>query len=285
MPFEQLSLNQATTETTPTVRTLAACASAGVGAVSLWRHKYIEGDASVTARAVRDAGLEVSSLCRGGFFTGTRSEAAAGADNLRAIEEAVQLAAPVLVLVCGPALNGDIAAAEATIRTGIEGMLVEAAAAGVTLAIEPFHPMFLAERSAIVTLAQANRLLEEIAHPSLRIAVDTYHVWWDPDLMTELDRAAGRVAAVHVGDWLVPTPELLAGRGLPGDGVIPLGSLVAEIHTRTGFDGPLEVEVLNRDVWARPAEELVIDVKERMTEILRIGTPSGDSAVGLQTSP
>jgi sugar phosphate isomerase/epimerase len=129
--------------------------------------------------------------------------------------------------------------------------------------VEPFHPMFLAERSAIVTLAQANRPADEFADPSVAIAVDTYHVWWDPALGAELERAAGRIAAVHVADWLVPTPSVLTGRGLPGDGVIPLGDLLGRIEL-TGFAGPVEVEVLNPQVWARPVGEVAHDVRDRM---------------------
>ncbi len=266
MRLEQLSLNQATAETSSTLDVLAACQAAGIGQVSLWRHKYAGADPVETHRAVRDHGLSVSSLCRGGFFTGTRSVPEADQENRRAIEEAVALGAPVLVLVCGPVIDGDVAAAEAAILRGIERMLPAAIDAQITLAVEPFHPMFLAERSAIVTLAQANRLVERIGEPTVALAVDTYHVWWDPDLHTELERAAGRISAVHVADWLVPTPDLLAGRGLPGDGVIALPKLLAAIDG-TGFTGPVEVEVLNADIWARPVHAVVRDVHERMQRL------------------
>lgn len=266
MHAAQLSMNQATAETTATPDLLTACRRAGIDQVSLWRHKYLDQDPGETAAAVRAEGLRVSSLCRGGFFTGTRPAAEAEADNQRAIEEAVALGSPILVLVCGPALGGDIAAAEADIRRGIERMLPAAQSAGVTLAIEPFHPMFLAERSAIVTLAQANRLVAEFADPRVALAVDTYHVWWDPALDDGLRDAAGHIAAVHVADWLVPTESLLAGRGLPGDGVIPLRDLLRRIEA-TGFTGPVEVEVLNPQVWERPVTEVAADVRDRMAAL------------------
>lgn len=262
----QLSINQATAETSGTDDLVAACRAAGIDQVSLWRHKYLDQDPERTIATVRTQGLRVSSLCRGGFFTGTRSEQEAYEDNLRAIEEAVILESPILVLVCGPAIGGDIAAAESAIRHGIERILPAAKDAGVTLAVEPFHPMFLAERCAIVTLAQAHRLLDDFADPALALAVDTYHVWWDPALQAGLDRAAGRIASVHVADWLVPTPSMLAGRGLPGDGVIPLGDLLTRIEA-TGFTGPVEVEVLNPDVWARPVAEVAADVRDRMARL------------------
>ncbi len=211
-------------------------------------------------------GLTVSSLCRGGFFTGTRSTQLALDDNHAAIEEAATLGAAVLVLVCGPLIGSSMSVAEHRIVDGIRGMLPAARAAGVALAVEPFHPMFLAERSAVVSLAQANRIVAEIADRGVGVAVDTYHVWWDPNLSEELGNARGRIMAVHVGDWLVPTPNLVAGRGLPGDGVIPIGSLLSQIDSG-GFVGPVEVEVLNPDIWAIPVRELAADVCRRMSRL------------------
>ena len=263
---DQLSLNQATAETSSTADFLSACRGAGIGQVSLWRHKYLDQDPIKTAARVREEGLRVSSLCRGGFFTGTRPEREATEDNRRAVDEAATLGSPILVLVCGPAIAGDIATAEADIRRGIERLLPAAHDAGVTCAIEPFHPMFLAERSAIVTLEQANRILDEFADPALAIALDTYHVWWDPALPAGLQRATGRIAAVHIADWLVPTPSLLTGRGLPGDGVIPLAKMLTDI-TATGFTGPMEVEVLNPQVWQRPIAEVAHEVRTRMAHL------------------
>lgn len=265
-----LSLNQATAETTRTAELLAGCADTGIGQVSLWRHQYVGGDVLATRRAVDAAGLRVSSLCRGGFFTGTRSEREAAEDNRRAVAEAAELGAPILVLVCGPVLGGPgaggLAAAEAAIERGIERLLPAAHDAGVTLAVEPFHPMLAAERSAIVTLAQADRLVSRIGDPAVAIALDTYHVWWDPELAASIAAAAGRIAAVHVADWLVPTTDLLAGRGLPGDGVIDLAGLLGLVRD-TGFAGPVEVEVLNPAVWARPVAELLPEIVRRMRDL------------------
>ena len=265
-----LSLNLATAETTPTADVLAACRDAGIGQVSLWRHRYVDGDPARTRRAAEDCGLTVSSLCRGGFFTGTRPEAEAAEDNRRAVAEAAELGAPVLVLVCGPVLGAGFAAAEAAIERGIERLLPAAHDAGVTLAVEPFHPMLAAERSAIVTLAQADRLVRRLGDPAVRIALDTYHVWWDPELVASVAAAGDRIAAVHVADWLVPTTDLLAGRGLPGDGVIDLAGLLGLVRA-TGFAGPVEVEVLNPSVWARPVGELLPDIVRRMQALLPVG--------------
>ncbi len=273
MMLNQLSMNQATAATSSTADLLRACPAAGIEQVSLWRHKFLGAGAAETATAVRDHGLRVSSLCRGGFFTGTRSVAEAAEDNLRAVAEAVELGTPILVLVCGPVVDGDVAAAQAGIARGIEHLLPAAVEAGIILAIEPFHPMLIAERSAIVTLAQASRLIEQFADPHLAIALDTYHVWWDPDLAAGLERAAGTIAALHVADWLVPTPDPLAGRGLPGDGVIELAALLAAVE-HTGFAGPVEVEVLNPEVWARPVAKVAVDVRDRMARLFAEAVPA-----------
>lgn len=277
MNERDLSLNQATTETSATKDLFAACRDVGMRQVGLWRHKYIDGDVTTTRRAADSYGLGVSSVCRGGFFTGTRGDQDADADNRRALEEAVALGAPVLVLVCGPVLDGDVAAAEAGICRGIGRLLPYARDAGVTLAIEPFHPMFASHRSAIVTLAQANDLVERFADPAVAIALDSYHVWWDPQLSRQLARAAGHVAVVQVGDWLQHTTDLLHARGLPGDGVIRLASMLCEIAAG-GFEGPVEVEVLNPAIWARPCVDVVADVHARMLRLLAEATAPANSA-------
>lgn len=267
MLLDRLSINQATVETTSTDELIEACGELGIRTVGLWRHKYIEGDVRLTRRRLDAAGLAVSSVCRGGFFTGTRSRAEADADNRRAIEEAAALAAPVLVLVCGPVVDGDFASGQQAVARGIETMLPLAEEAEVTLAVEPFHPMFAAERSVIVTLGQAMRLVERFDSPYVTIAFDTYHVWWDPELAAQLPAAIARSSNLHVGDWLVPTVDLLKGRGLPGDGVMDLTGLLTSVF-RAGYLGAIEVEVLNPEVWSRPCREVIVDVQRRMAAML-----------------
>jgi sugar phosphate isomerase/epimerase len=281
MNIGQLSINQATTETSSTTELVLACHEAGIHWVGLWRHKYIDNDVLRTRRLLDDHEVGVSSLCRGGFFTGTRSERDCITDNQRVIEEATVLGAPVIILVCGPVLSGGFRDAEAAISRGIERMLPIARDAGVTLAIEPFHPMFLAERSAIITLAQANQLVEKFAEPALGIALDTYHVWWDPSLAEELDRAKGQISILQVADWLVPTTEILRSRGLPGEGAIPLRSLLSMVEA-TGFYGQIEVEVLNPTIWARPVSSLVREIKVQMRQLFHgvtAGRPDVDPLV------
>jgi sugar phosphate isomerase/epimerase len=234
----RLSLNLITVDHWSLHEAVERCVAAGIDWVAPWRHQY-EG-AAAAARTISGAGLRVSSLCRGGFFTAPGADE----DNRRAVEEAAALGAPVLVLVCGPAVDRDLAAARATIAAGIERLLPFAIEHGVRLGIEPLHPMMIGERSAIVSLGEALSLARGFDDPGVGVIVDAYHVFWDPDLAPLLAGAAGLIAGYHVSDWLVPTPDLLAGRGLMGDGIIDLAR-IGDIVDAAGYDGPIEVEVIN----------------------------------------
>ncbi|HSI80740.1 MAG TPA: sugar phosphate isomerase/epimerase family protein [Solirubrobacterales bacterium] len=262
--LERLSFNQITADHLSLTEVAEHCVAAGIRWIGPWRHKLEPGSAEL----LRDAGLRVSSLCRGGFFPAAD---AAGrrdrdADNRRAVEQAAELGTDVLVLVCGgPAEGGDLAAARTMVAEGIERLAPHAADAGVKLAIEPLHPMMVAERSVIVTLEQALELAERYEPGLVGVVVDVYHVWWDPKLEAQLERARGRILGYHVSDWLVPTPDVLAGRGMMGDGVIDLRRLRALVEA-AGYDGPIEVEVINRRLEEMPGDELVALVAERYLE-------------------
>jgi sugar phosphate isomerase/epimerase len=253
-PSARLSLNQITTNRWSVAEAAEGCARAGIGAIGLWRDKVAAaGGAQAAARAVRDAGLTVSSLCRGGFFT------APGAidDNRRAIEEAAALGTDLLVLVCGglPEGSRDLPAARAMVHDGIAAVLDDARAAGVRLGIEPLHPMFCADRSVITTLGEANRLAERFPAADVGVVVDAYHVWWDPCVEEEIAKA--RILAFHVDDWVLPLPEgALLGRGLPGEGCADLAHLHRAV-TAAGYTGPIEVEVLSERVWETPGDEVL----------------------------
>ena len=251
-----VALNQATFEAVDTPALLEAAVGAGVRQVGLWRHKLAPWGARGVARLARDAGVELTSLCRGGFFSAPSEDErrAAVADTCVAIEEAAELGCPTLVLVCGPAADGDLPAARARIASGIERVVPVAADHGVMLAIEPFHPVFAADRSAIVTLDQACDIAERFDADRVGIALDTFHVWWDPRLPGAVARAAGRIATLQLADWPAAMGVPLRGRALPGDGVAPLAAIVA-LALDAGYDGPLEVEVLSEEVWARPPLE------------------------------
>src|SRR5262249_31985781 len=218
--ISRLSLNQATTQRWNLREAVEGCARAGIPWISVWRDKLADLGVEPAAQLIRDAGLRVSSLCRGGFFpAATAAERQARIDdNRRAVDEAAALGADVLVLVCGPAPDKDILAARTVVRGGIAALLPYAQECGVRLGIEPLHPMFVGDRSVLVTLAEANALVEAFASPWLGVVADVYHIWWDPDLYAQIERASGHILGFHVNDWLVPLPDLLLVRGMMGDG-------------------------------------------------------------------
>jgi sugar phosphate isomerase/epimerase len=223
----------------------------------------------MAARMIRDAGLWVSSLCRGGMFpAATAAERAVRIDdNRRAIDEAATLGAEVLVLVCGAAPDRDLSAARQMVADGIAAIAPYAAERNVRLGIEPLHPAFAAERSCITTMREARLIAERFEPAHVGVVVDVYHVWWDPERAEEIARlgAGARIAGYHVNDWLVPVKNVLMNRGMMGDGVIELRKIRGEIE-RAGYRGPIEVEIFNESIWERPVDELVQLTKERFVE-------------------
>jgi sugar phosphate isomerase/epimerase len=260
---DRLSFNQATAERASLAEVVDACARGGVPAISIWRHKLAETGVDRGAKLVRDAGLRVSSLCRGGMFPAlTAPERAARIeDNRRAIDEAAALGAEVLVLVCGAAPDRDIAGARAMVADGIAAIAPYAGERGVRLGIEPLHPAFAAERSCITTLREA-RLLAERIGPAVGVVVDVYHVWWDPERTAEIARLGDRIVGYHVNDWLAPAQNVLMNRGMMGDGVIELRRIRGEVEC-AGYQGLVEVEIFNERIWAMPLPELVALTRER----------------------
>jgi len=264
--IERLSLNQITAERASLAEAIEACARHGVPYIAVWRHKLAETGLDRAVRLVRDAGLVVSSVCRGGMFpAATHAEREARIeDNRRAVDEAAALGAEVLVLVCGaaPAPEKDIAAARRMVADGIARLAPYAAERGVRLGIEPMHPAFAAERSCITMLSEARCLAERFDPATVGLVADVYHIWWDPDLYDELARAAGRLVGFHVSDWLVPARDVLMNRGMMGDGVIELRR-IREAVERAGYAGPIEVEIFNEAVWSTPVDTLLPLIKER----------------------
>ncbi|WP_091446521.1 sugar phosphate isomerase/epimerase family protein [Micromonospora yangpuensis] len=251
----RFSFNQATAKHWPLAEVVAGCVDAGVPGVGLWREPVQEYGLARAAKLVRDAGLSVTSLCRGGFFTtdGWRDE------NRRAIEEAATLGTSVLVLVSGglPAGSRDLDGARRMVADAVADLAPEAAAAGVTLAIEPLHPMFCSDRCVVATLGQALDIAERFDPGTVGVVVDTYHLWWDDAVYHQIDRAGSRIAAFQVADWITPLPEgVLLGRGLPGDGCVDLRRFRQAVDA-AGYHGPIEVEVFNAEVWARPGPEIL----------------------------
>jgi len=251
----RFSFNQATAKYWPLPDVIEGCVTAGVRWVGLWREPVDEYGLARSAALVHGAGVGVSSLCRGGFF---------GADdwlddNKRAIDEAATLGAPVLVLVCGGLTGRPLEAARARVAAGLEALVPYALDAGVRLAVEPMHPMFTADRSVVATLAGALALVAPFPPAAAGIALDTYHVWWDEQVFPLVAAAGDRIACVQLADWVLPLPaDVLLGRGLPGTGCVEFPRFLAAV-TEAGYGGPIEVEVFNAALWARPGEDILHD--------------------------
>ncbi|MEZ0066818.1 sugar phosphate isomerase/epimerase [Streptacidiphilus sp. MAP12-20] len=271
--LELLALNTATTKNWTLADAVAGCVEAGIAGIGLWRDRVAETGLDQAARLVRDAGLTVTSLCRGGFFAAPD----AIEDNRRAVDEAAALGTDTLVLVCGGLPDGsrDLPAARRTVAEGIAALAPYAEAHGVRLAIEPLHPMFCADRAVVSTLGQALDLAEQAGHGT-GVVVDTYHVWWDPELETQIARAgaAGLIHAFQVCDWLLPLPaDALLGRGHVGDGSIDIPRIAALV-AEAGYQGWTEVEIFNQEVWDTPGTETLRTLTERHRRFLAAGAPA-----------
>ncbi len=267
-----LSINTATLRPSSLEQVIEACARAGITAISPWRDKVQECGLARAAALCRSHGLTVTGLCRGGMFPAADAAGrrAALEDNFRAVDEAAALRAQCLVLVAGglPPGSRDIADARHQVRDAIAALLPHARKAGVRLAIEPLHPMYAADRACVNTLAQALDLCDELSDDHIGVAVDVYHVWWDPDLARQIARAGRRIFAYHVCDWLVPTTDLLLDRGMMGDGVIELRG-VRRMVEAAGYDGHCEVEIFSAQNWWKrdPAEVLEVCVRRHQTVV------------------
>jgi sugar phosphate isomerase/epimerase len=273
---ELLSLNTATVGKQWNLRQMIeGCARHGIRGISPWRDKLAELGAEAAARLIREYDLTVTGLCRGGMFPAADAAGrrAAIEDNRRAIDDAATIGARCLVLVVGGMVPGtkDLAGARQMVFDGIAEILEHARTGGVPLAIEPLHPMYCADRDCVNTVAQALDLCDALeprepgARPSgaIGVAVDAYHVWWDPLLDQALERAGPeRLLAYHICDWLVPTTDLLLDRGMMGDGVIDLPALRALVE-RHGYDGFHEAEILSSRWWQRNPDEVLRILCER----------------------
>ena len=270
--LERLSLNQATVKYAGLAEAVELCVRHDIPAIGLWRDRVAEAGLSLAAALVRRAGLHVSSLCRGGFFTAADAEgrAAAYADNVAAIREAAALGADALVLVCGGLVPGsrDLELARRMVADAIGELVPVAQRLGVRLGIEALHPMFCADRCVIASLGEAVDLALLFPAEAVGVVVDTYHVWWDARLGAEVARAAGRIVSYQVCDWVVPLPaDALLGRGHLGDGVIDFGPVTAAVAA-AGYRGYVEVEIFNADVWAAPPDQTAAVVRQRFAAVM-----------------
>jgi sugar phosphate isomerase/epimerase len=266
-----LSINSMTVKPWPLEQLLEGCARAGLSAISPWRDIVQACGVERAGKLIRAHGMTVTGLCRGGMSTASddAGRRAALDNNRRAVDEAAAIGAQCLILVVGALPKGsrDIVDARKQVRDALAELLPYARQADIPLAIEPLHPMFAADRACVNTLAHANDLCDELGDGA-GIAVDTYHVWWDPDLAKQIARAGKRILAYHVNDWLVPTTDLLLDRGMMGDGVIDLRAIRAMVEA-TGYRGHCEVEILSAENWWKrdPDEVLRVCIERHQTVV------------------
>jgi sugar phosphate isomerase/epimerase len=258
--LSRLCVHTITTKPWPIEKAAEEFSASGIGGITVWRNALTGRNIASTGKMLRELDLEVVSLCRGGFFPATdhKGRQAAIDDNLKAIDEAAALGAPLVVLVCGAVPGQSLFESRKQIQDGIAACLPHAEAAGVKLAIEPLHPMYADDRSAINTLQQANDMAKAINSPWVGVAVDVYHLWWDPQLENEIKRCgkSGNLLAFHICDWKTPTLDLLNDRGLMGEGCINIKQIRGWVE-EAGFNGFNEVEVFSNIYWQQDQKQFL----------------------------
>jgi sugar phosphate isomerase/epimerase len=266
-----LAINLATVREQWNLRqAVEACARHGITAVDPWRDQVAATGVEEAARILKDNGMQVTGLCRGGMFPAADAAGRAAAidDNKRAIDEAATIGAACLVLVVGglPPGSRDIAGARAMVVDGLAALLPHARACAMPLALEPLHPMYAADRACVNTLRQALDLADALGD-GVGVAYDVYHLWWDPELEAQTARAGKRILAYHICDWLVPTRDLLTDRGMMGDGVIDLKRIYGWVR-KAGYTGPQEVEIFSaQNWWKKPGDEVLRTCIERFNTV------------------
>ncbi|WP_405390757.1 sugar phosphate isomerase/epimerase [Streptomyces sp. NBC_01102] len=270
--LSRLSINQETVRQLSLPELVEGCAKEGIGNVGLWRAPVQEYGIERAGQLMKDAGLTVTSLCRGGFLTATDPAERARAldDNRAAVDEAAGVNTDTLVLVSGglPPGEKDLHAARERIADALAELAPYAAERGIRLAIEPLHPMFASDRCVVSTLAQALDLAERFPAEQVGVVVDAYHIWWDDQAPAQIARAGagGRIHSFQLADWITPLPAgVLVGRGQLGDGSVDFRTMRRQVEA-AGFDGPIEVEIFNEDLWARDGTDVLAEVASRYLE-------------------
>lgn len=263
--FSKLCVHTQTTKPWTIEECISHFSAVGIKGISIWRH-LLEGKDLNSIKAMLDTHqMEVVSLVRGGFFPAVDAEQRdlALEDNRLAIDQAAALGAPLVVLVCGADPRQSLEISRQQIQKGITALIPHAQNNGVKLAIEPLHPMYAGDKSAVVSLGQANDMCEAIASPWVGIAIDVYHLWWDNELKNEIIRCGKNknILAFHVCDWCVPTIDFLTDRGLMGEGCIPVRQIRMWVE-EAGFDGYNEVEVFSERLWAQDQKLYLEDIKK-----------------------
>ena len=270
MPLE-LSLNLATVRKQWKLpQAVEAAVRHGFAGVAPWREMVHETGIAESARIFKATGMRVTGYCRGGLFgaDGRDNFKAAVDDNKRMIDEAAAIEAEGIVVIGGGLAPGsrDLAAAREMFVEGLAAVLPHARTCGIPLALEPMHPMYAADRGCITTLREMLDIADQLGNDGLGIAIDTYHVWWDPELSIQIARAGKRIIAHHICDWLVPTTHMLTDRGMMGDGVIDFRAIRRMIEA-AGYDGIQEVEIFSDHWWSRPGDEVLATAVERFKTV------------------
>jgi sugar phosphate isomerase/epimerase len=259
MDLDRLAINQITVKSWGFEDTVQGLARHGIGWLGAWLGPVQEYGVERAAKLLREHDIRVSSVCRAGFFTGKNPDGGGldRAANERAVDVTAALGCDVLYLVAGGVRDDlDLATSRQAVVDGIAELVPYAASAGVRLAVEPLHPTMCAERSVVVTLDQSLDIVERFDPAHVGLAVDTYNVWWDPNLHAALARAGERVISYQVCDWLVPQPHPLFGRGLPGEGAIDIPGVTRAVDA-AGYRGPIEIEIFNEAVWAADPDDVL----------------------------
>jgi len=258
--LSKLCIHTITTKPWPLEQAVEKYSKKGIKGISVWRQWLDENVPEASGKLLRDAGMDVVSLVRGGFFPGRTAEERQKAidDNKKALDEAAAIGAPSVVLVCGAVPGQALTESRKQITDGIASVLDHATGVNVKLSIEPLHPMYADTRSAVNTLKQANDMCDALSSPFVGVAVDAYHLWWDPDLQQEIERCgkSGYLFAFHICDWMSPTVDILNDRGLMGEGCINVREIRGWVED-TGFDGYNEVEIFSNRWWEKDQDEFL----------------------------
>jgi sugar phosphate isomerase/epimerase len=272
--YDRLSLNTATTQRLTLEEAVLAATRAGLGHIGLWRNRVGDAGLDKAVRLLSEAGLAVSSLCRGGFLTAADEPGrqAALANNQAAIREAAALGTRELIMVVGGLAHGEknLAATRRRVADRVEELVPYAEAHDVRLVLEPLHPMYAADRAVISTLSQALDLAAPYPARTVGVVIDTFHVWWDPDLERQIARAGreNRIASYQVCDFNLPiAADPLLSRGMMGDGVIDFATISGWVAA-AGYDGPVEVEIFNADIWDSEPDAVIATMKERWARLV-----------------
>jgi sugar phosphate isomerase/epimerase len=266
-----LSLNLATVRMQWKLpQAVEAAARHGFTGVAPWREMVLETGIAESARIFRAHGLRVTGYCRGGLFGAGGREKFQDAvdDNKRMIDEAAAIGAECIVVIGGGLAPGsrDLPGARAMFVEGLAAVLPHARACRVPLALEPMHPMYAADRGCVTTIREMLDIADLLGNDGLGIAIDTYHVWWDPELSIQIARAGKRIIAHHICDWLVPTKHILTDRGMMGDGVIDFPAIRRMVEA-AGYRGVQEVEIFSDHWWGRPGDEVLATAVERFKAV------------------